>query len=140
MPITAYLNFEGRCEEALEFYKKAIGAEVGAIMRNRESPEAPPPGMLPPNSGDKVLHGEFKVKETLLMASDGSCSGTPKFEGISLTYPADTPAEAESVFAALSEGGQVQMPLTKTFFSPKFGMLADKFGVGWMVIVTHDRP
>jgi PhnB protein len=140
MPVTPYLFFDGRCEEALEFYKKALGAEVGAIMRNRESPDEPPPGMLPPNSGDKILHGEFTIKGTVLMASDGSCGGKPRFEGISLTYPADTPAEADRVFGALSEGGQVHMPLTKTFFSPKFGMLADKFGVGWMVIVPQARP
>jgi PhnB protein len=140
MPITPYLSFEGRAEEALEFYKKAIGAEVIAVMRNQDSPEPAPPGMLPPGSERKVLHCEFRIKDTVLMASDGSCTGHPKFEGISLTYPAADEAEAQRAFAALSDGGQVRMPLTKTFFSPSFGILADKFGVSWMVIVSAPRP
>jgi PhnB protein len=140
MPVTPYLFFDGRCEEALDFYTKVLGAEGAMLMRYKESPDPTPPGMLPPNSGDKIMHCEFKIKDTLLMASDGNCGGKPKFEGVALTYSAETPAEADRVFAALSEGGQVQMPLTKTFFSPSFGMLADKFGVSWMVIVPGPRP
>ncbi len=138
--VSPYLFFQGRAEEALEFYKKALGAEIGAVMCNQDSPEPAPPGMLPPGSEKKVLHAEFRVKDTLIMASDGGCSGQPKFAGINLTYPATDAAEAKRVFTALSEGGQVQMPLSKTFFSESFGMLADKFGVGWMVIVPMPRP
>jgi PhnB protein len=140
MSISPYLSFDGRCEEALELYKEVVRAEVTGLMRYKESPDPTPPGMLPPNSGEKVMHCDFKIKDTVLMASDGNCGGKPKFEGFSLTYSAATPDEADRVFAALSEGGQVQMPLTQTFFSPKFGMLADKFGLGWMVIVPQERP
>ena len=140
MPVTPYLFFDGRCEEALEYYKKVVGAEITCVMRYRESPDPTPPGMLPPNSGDKVMHCEFKIKDTVLMGSDGDCAGKAKFEGFSLTYPTATPDEADRIFAALSEGGQVQVPLMQTYFSPKFGMLADKFGLGWMVILLRDGP
>jgi len=130
--IEPYLFFNGRCEEAVKFYQKALGAELQMMMRYKESPEPPPPGMTPPNWGDKIIHASLKIGATVVMASDG-CGDGAKFEGFSLSITVNTESEAKSVFAALSEGGQVKMPLTKTFWSPCFGMLEDKFGVGWMV-------
>jgi PhnB protein len=137
MQVQPYLFFDGRCEEALEFYKRALGAEVTALMRNRESPEPPPPGMLPPGSEEKIMHASFKVGDTVLMASDGHVRGKPKFEGISLSILAKDAKEAERFFNGLAEGGKVEMPLTKTFFAEKFGMLADRFGVSWMIMAEH---
>lgn len=135
MNVQPYLFFDGRCEEALEFYRGALGAEVTMLMRFNESPEPPPPGMVPPGSEKKILHASFRVGETTLMASDGHAQGKPEFKGISLSITVANEAEADRVFAVLGNGGQVQMPLSKTFFSPRFGMVADRFGVSWMVIV-----
>ena len=137
MKVESYLFFNGRCEEAIEFYKRAVGANVTMLMRNKDAPEKPPPGMLPPNSDNKIMHASFTIGETTVMASDGHCTGELKFEGFSLSITATSEAEADRVFNALADGGQVRMPLGKTFFSPKFGMCADKFGVGWMVIVVQ---
>jgi PhnB protein len=136
MQIQPYLSFEGRAQEALDFYKKALGAKEGMIMRFKDAPPEAQASMTP-GSGDKIMHMSFKVGDTELMGSDGMCTGTAKFEGMALTYNAKDPAEAEKVFKALGDGGQVRMPLNKTFFSPAFGMLADKFGVGWMIIVPQ---
>jgi PhnB protein len=136
MRIEAYLFFNGRCEEAIEFYRKALGAEVQMLMRNRDATEKPPPGTLPPGSDDKVMHANLRVGSSILMVSDGRCDGRPEFKGFSLSLDAATEAEAERMFHALADGGTVQMPLTKTFWSPKFGMVADRFGVGWMVSVV----
>jgi PhnB protein len=133
MQIESYLFFNGRCEEAIAFYKKAIGAEVVMMMRNKEAPEKPPPGMLPPGSDDKIMHATLRVGTSNLMLSDGRCDGKPVFNGFSLSLDAANEAEADRLFAALADGGTVQMPLAKTFWSPKFGMVADRFGVGWMV-------
>lgn len=135
MQVESYLFFEGRCEEATEFYRKALGAEVTILMRNKESPEPPPPGKLPPGSENKILHSSFRIGETTVMASDGFCSGKPSFQGFSLSVGAPNETEAKRMFAALADGGQVRMPLSKTFFSPCFGMVADRFGVAWMIIV-----
>jgi PhnB protein len=136
MRVEPYLFFDGRCEEAIEFYRKALDAEVTMLMRYKESPEPPPPGMMPPGSENKVMHSNLRIGETMVMASDGNCQGKPSFQGFSLSVTAPNPAEAERMFAALADGGQVQMPLGKTFFSPCFGMVADRFGVSWMIIVT----
>jgi PhnB protein len=136
MPIVPYLFFEGRCEEAIEFYRGALGAEVVLMMRFKESPEPPPPGMVPPGSEDKIMHTTLRIGEATLMASDGNCSGQPSFGGISLSLEAKDEAEADRLFAALVDGGQVQMPLGKTFFAKRFGMVADRFGVAWMIIVA----
>jgi len=136
MRIEAYLFFNGRCEEAIEFYKKALGAEVQMLMRNRDAPEKPPPGMLPPGSDDKVMHANLRVGSSIVMVSDGRCDGKPDFKGFALSLDAATEAEAERMFNALADGGAVQMPLAKTFWAPKFGMVADRFGVGWMVSVA----
>jgi PhnB protein len=133
MPVQPYLFFEGGCEEALDFYRTALGAEVVMLMRNSESPEAPPPGMLPPGSGDKILHSTFRIGDAILMASDGMCSGKPAFQGVSLSITVPDEATARRMFDGLADGGQVQMPLGKTFFSPLFGMVADRFGVAWMI-------
>ena len=135
MQVQPYLFFDGRCEEAIEFYRSALGAKIEMLMRNKESPEPPPPGMVPPGSENKVMHASFRIGDTTLMASDGHCAGKPNFEGFSLSLTAANDAEANRLFAALSDGGKVQMPMTKTFFSPQFGMVADRFGVSWMVIV-----
>jgi PhnB protein len=136
MQIQAYLFFDGRCEEALEFYRKALGAEVTMLMRNKDSPEPQPPGMLPPGSENKVMHATLRIGDSVVMASDGRCEGKPSFQGFSLCITPSDEAGAERLFAALAEGGQVQMPLGKTFFSPRFGMVADRFGVSWMVYVV----
>ena len=139
MQVQPYIFFDGRCEEALEFYKKALGAEVTALMRIKESPESHPPGMLPPGSENKVMHSSFRIGDTTLLGSDGRCQGRPSFEGFSLSLGARNDAEAERMFAALSEGGTVQQPLISTFFSSRFGMVADRFGVPWMVIVAPSK-
>ena len=136
MEVQPYLFFDGRCEEALEFYKKTLGAEVKVLLRFKDNPE-PQPGMTPPGAENKVMHANFRIGDTDLLASDGRCLGQPKFQGFSLSLWAETEAEADKKFAALADGGQVQMPLAKTFFSPRFGMVADKFGIGWMVLVAQ---
>jgi PhnB protein len=135
MAIEPYLFFNGRCEEAVEFYQKALGAEVLMLMRYKESPEPTPPGMVPAGWDNKVMHTCLRVGNANMMASDG-CSEGPNFQGFSLSLTVANEAEAQRAFAALADGGQVRMPLTKTFWSPCFGMLADRFGVGWMVSVT----
>jgi PhnB protein len=137
MKVQSYLMFNGHTEEALEFYKQALGAEVVMLMRFKEAPEQPPPGTLPPGSENKVMHACFRIGETELMASDGCTAEGAKFQGISLTLnPADE-AEARRLYDALAAGGQAQMPLAKTFFSPAFGIVVDKFGVSWMVVVEQ---
>jgi PhnB protein len=132
MKIIPYLYFNGRCEEALEFYKKVLGAQVEQLFRFKENPE---PQYNPPGSENKVMHACVRIGDSTLMASDGMCAGAAKFEGISMSANAASVEEAERLFAALGEGGKVQMPMAETFFSPRFGMVADKFGVSWMVVV-----
>ena len=135
MQIQPYLFFEGRCQEAIEFYRRAVGAEVTALMRYKESPD---PGMIQPGSEDKVMHASFRVGETTVLASDGRCGGQPSFQGFALSLTVSKESEAERLFGALVEGGQVIMPLTKTFFSPRFGMTTDRFGGSWMVYVAPE--
>ena len=136
MQIQPYLFFDGRCEEAVEFYRKALGAKVEMLMRYKESPDAPPPDQVPPGSENKVMHACLRIGDTTVMASDGHCSGQPSFAGFSLTISVTDLGEADRLFTALAEGGTVQMPLTKTFWSPRFGMVTDRFGVGWMINTT----
>jgi len=136
MHVQPYLFFNGRCEEAIAFYQHAIGASSVNILRNKDAPEAPPPGTLPPGSENKVLHASFKVGATELMASDGHVTGKTHFEGFSLSIAVDSDAKAKRYFDALADGGKVGMPLTRTFFSSSFGMLTDRFGVGWMIMVA----
>ena len=138
MHIEPYLFFEGRCEEAVEFYRTALGAEVTMLMRYKDSPEPPPPGKLPPGSENKVMHASLRIGDATVMASDGFSSGQPSFRGFSLSLSVSDEARAEALFAALAKGGQVQMPLGKTFWSPRFGMVTDRFGVGWMINVPSN--
>ena len=137
MKVQPYLFFDGRCEEAIEFYKRALGADVLMLMRFNNSPEPPPPGMLPPGSENKIMHASIRIGETEIMASDGDSKGNPVFKGVSLSLSVTSEAEADRLFNALAEGGQVRMPMGKTFFSPRFGMVADRFGVSWMVVTTQ---
>lgn len=134
--VQSYLIFNGQCEAALEFYRQALGAEVDFMMRYHESPEPPQPGMVPPGFEQKIMHCTFHIGATTLMASDGCCADGPKFDGFSLSLSVPTEAEAARAFASLAEGGQVRMPLGKTFWSPRFGMVQDRFGMGWMVSVA----
>jgi PhnB protein len=134
MPVTPYLFFDGRCEEALDFYKKALGAEIGMVMRFKECPDTPPADCVPADN-NKIMHSAFQIGGTVVMASDGMAKGNPKFDGFALSVNARDEAEADRKFDALAQGGQIQMPLGKTFFAKRFGMVADKFGVNWMVIV-----
>src|SRR5712692_7015019 len=136
MQVQPYLFFDGRCEEAVEFYKKVLGAEVTMLMRFKDCPEPPEPGLVAPGAGDKVMHMSFRIGETTVLASDGRCQGQPSFQGFALSLTVPDAAAAERFFAALAEGGQVQMPLAQTFFSPRFGMVADRFGVAWMIYVA----
>jgi PhnB protein len=137
MLVQPYLFFDGRCEEAVTFYRDALGAKVEMVMHYKDCPDTPPPGMVPPGSENKVMHASFRIGETTVMASDGHCQGHPSFQGFSLSITVPSEAEADRAFEALAEGGKVSMPLGKTFFSPRFGMVTDRFGVGWMVIVAH---
>ena len=135
--VQPYLFFDGRCEEALEFYKSALDAKVEALIRFKDSPE---PATNPPGADDKVMHANFRIGDTQVMASDGNCTGKPAFQGFSLTINAASRTEAEQRFNALAEGGQVQMPLDETFFAERFGMVADRFGVSWMVLAGQKKP
>jgi PhnB protein len=135
MQVQPYLNFDGRCEEAIEFYRRALGAEVLMLMRYKDSPEPCAPGMMPPGTENKVMHSSFRIGNTTVMASDSQCQGKSNFHGFSLSITVTTEGEAERLFSALSDGGQVQMPLTRTFFSPSFGMVSDRFGLCWMIHV-----
>jgi PhnB protein len=132
MLIQPYLFFEGRAEEAIEFYKKTLGAKVEMTMRFKDTPDQ---SMILPGSGDKVMHAAIKIGDATLLISDGRNTGKPNFQGFSLTIYAKDEAEADKMFGALGAGGEVRMPMGKTFFAKRFGMLADKFGVGWMIIV-----
>ena len=142
MKVESYLMFEGRCEEALDFYRRALGAQVTMLMRYKDNPEPAAgqgcsEGGGPGPTPEMVMHASFTVGETQLMASDGMGSGKASFQGISLALSPADEAEARRLFDALAEGGQVQMPLAKTFFSKAFGMVADRFGVSWMVVAPE---
>lgn len=132
MSIQPYLTFNGRCEEAIEFYKRSVGAEVEMMLRFKEAPDQ---SMVQPGMGDKVMHAALKIGDGVVLASDGMCSGQQGFEGFALSYTVKDEADAARRFNALADGGEVRMPLGKTFFSPAFGMLQDRFGVGWMIYV-----
>ena len=132
MEIQPYLFFEGRCEEALEFYKTHLGAKITMLMRFKEAPD---PSMISPGSENKIMHASFTVGPSTVSASDGKCSGTTKMDGFALTLYVATSADAQRLFTILSQNGEVTMPLAKTFYSPSFGMLKDQFGLHWMVMV-----
>ncbi len=135
MPVQPYLFFDGRAEEAIEFYRQALGAEVTMMMRYSDSPDPMPPSMVPPRSENKIMHASLQIGDATIMASDGGCRGAASFQGFSLSVSAKDQPKAQALFDRLGDGGQVQMPLGKTFFAPAFGMVADRFGVSWMVIV-----
>ena len=135
MQVQPYLFFNGRCEEALQYYSKHLGAKVEMLMRYKESPQPPMPGTNVP--GDKVMHASLRIGDTQIMASDGMCSGEAKFDGFSLSINASDDAEAKRVFNALADGGKVTQPLIKTFFASSFGMVADRYGVNWMVVKSN---
>jgi PhnB protein len=132
MPVQPYLFFNGRCDEAIEFYQKAVGAEVMMLTRFKQMPDQ---SMVRPETAEKIMHARLRVGDAIVLVSDGMCSGEQKFEGFSLTLSLSTADEVDRRFKALAEGGEVRMPLDKTFFSPRFGMLTDRFGVGWIVLV-----
>ena len=129
-----YLSFEGRCQEAIEFYRDALGAEVTMLLHFKDSPQ---PGMCAPEAGDKVMHASLRIGASTLLLSDGRCGGKPAFHGFALSLSVANEAEAERRFASLADGGEVQMPLGKTFFAPRFGMVADRFGVCWMILMAQ---
>jgi PhnB protein len=132
MQVQPYLQFEGRCEEAIAFYRRALGAEIEMLMRFKDAPD---PNMSAPGTAEKVMHASIRIGDSTVLASDGRCTGKPGFQGFALSLTAKSDAEAERLFGALADGGQVQMPMAKTFFASRFGMVADRFGVGWMVYV-----
>ena len=140
MPIQPYLFFEGRAEEAIDFYREALGAEVEMLLRFKDNPEPSPECRMPPGIEDKVMHATLRVGDATVLVSDGGCEEKADFSGFSLSLTVADAAEAEKRFAALGEGGTVRMPLGRTFFSPAFGMVADRFGVSWMVYVAPDAP
>lgn len=133
MQVMPYLMFDGRCEEAVEFYRKALGAQVEEMLRFRDSPDQ---SACVPGSADKIMHTCLRIGQTQVMATDGMCTGQPGFRGFSLTISAQDDAEAKRHFDALADGGQVQMPLGRTFFASSFGVVADRFGVSWMVVTN----
>ena len=137
MPITPYLFFEGRAEEAIAFYAAAIGAEVAMQMRFREAPDPPPPGTMPPGTEDRIMHAELRIGGDTLMVSDGYCAGAANFAGFGVSLPAADAAQARRFFDGLADGGQVRMPIGPTFWSPAFGMVQDRFGVLWMIGVAQ---
>ena len=137
MQIQPYLFFDGSCEQALQFYQRALGAQVETMMRYKDNPEPAPPGMVPPGYGDKVMHASVRIGDSVVMAADDCTGGSPKPQGYALALSGGDAAEARRHFDALAEGGQVTMPLGKTFWSPAFGMLRDRFGVHWMVMAAH---
>ena len=133
-PIEPYLFFNGRCDDAVEFYKKALGAKVEFLMRYSEAPQPVPAGMIPKGFENKVMHATLRIGGGTVLVSDGNTEGA-NFAGFSLSLAFPTAAEADRAFAALADGGKVKMPIGKTFWSPRFGMLDDRFGVGWMISV-----
>lgn len=134
MQVQPYLFFDGRCEEAARFYERAVGATIGKLIRFKESPD---PSLCGSTDANKVMHMTLHIGDQTIMASDGQCQGSPRYEGFALSLTVDSQGEAEQRFTALAEGGKVTQPLIKTFFSPRFGMLTDRFGVSWMV---HAAP
>lgn len=137
--VTPYVMFGGNCEQALEFYRTALGAKIEMVMRYKENPDPPPPGFLPPGMDDKIMHASLRIDGAALMASD--CPGpAPSLDGVAIALEMPTAAAVAKAFAALSEGGTITMPLGKTFWTPSFGMVTDRFGVSWMVMVAVPMP
>jgi PhnB protein len=133
MKLEPYLFFNGRAEEAIEFYKSALGAKVNMLMRMKDSPQQPAGG-IQPGAENKIMHANLSIGGANLLVSDGRCQGATNFEGVALSFTASSDAECEKLFTALAEGGKIAMPLGKTFFASSFGMVTDRFGVPWMVL------
>ena len=137
MKVEPYLFFNGQCEEAIEFYKQTLGAKVLMALRFRDNPDKPGPYKVAPDLDDKIMHASLKIGETEVLMSDGMGTGRPEFKGITLALGVQSEAEADRVFNALAEGGQIKMPIGKTFFSPRFGGVADRFGVSWIIVTAQ---
>jgi PhnB protein len=137
--IQPYIFFNGSCEQAIEFYRKALGAEIEMMIRFKENPEPSSAGAIPPGFENKIMHACFRIGQTAIMASDGDSADKARFQGFSLSLSVSNEAEANRAFNALADEGQVKMPLTKTFFSPCFGMVQDRFGIGWMISIAPSR-
>jgi PhnB protein len=133
MAIEPYLFFDGHCEEAIEFYGRALGAKATMLMRFKESPD---PGSIPPGSENKVMHANVQIGDGTVLMSDGHSQGKPSFAGFGLSLTASSDAQVDRYFNALTAGGTVQQPLTSTFFSSRFGMVTDRFGVLWLIYVA----
>lgn len=131
-----YLYLSGQCDEALAFYQQHLGATISMLIRFNESPK-PLPTDLPDGYEDKVMHCEFSVGDMSIMASDGCKESTGEFRGFSLTLTIADEAYARQAFQALSEGGEVNMPLSETFWSPLYGQVTDKFGISWMIMLPE---
>lgn len=140
MKVEPYLFLDGKCEEALEFYRDTLGAKIGMMMRFKEMPEPHEPGMIPPGAEEKIMHADFRIGDSLIMVSDGRCDGSARQDGFSLAITVPTVEEADRLFNALAASGTVQMPIAETFFSPRFGMAQDKFGVSWMILADGPAP
>jgi len=136
MRVQPYLTFEGRCEEALTFYQSALGAEILSMMRYKDSPLPEGAGARPPGFGEKIMHASLRIGDSELLASDGRCSGDTAFKGVSLSITLPDPAQASRIFTALAQGGEVLVPMTETFFAQRFGMVADRFGLTWLVLAA----
>ena len=136
MRVQPYLTFERRCEEALTFYQSALGAEILGMMRYKDSPLPEGAGARPPGFGEKIMHASLRIGDSELLASDGCCSGDTAFKGVSLSITLPDPAQASRIFAALAQGGEVLVPMTETFFAQRFGMVADRFGLTWLVLAA----
>lgn len=135
--MTPYLIFYGKCDEALKYYEKHLGATINAVMRFSDMPDIPE-GAISPDFKDKVMHSEFTVRGTTIFASDGGFPGK-QLEGVSFALEVQTKEEADSIFNALVEGGStVLMPMAETFWSPYYGMVDDPFNVGWMVMLPGE--
>jgi len=135
MKLHTFLNYGGNCREAFNFYQQHLGGTIIAMMTQRENPE---PGSVSPESGDSILYARMRIGETEIMASDVSAKQFQPMRSVYLSLSLDSTAEAERIYALLSDGGEIFMPMTETFFAFRFGMLRDKFGASWMVL--HERP
>lgn len=140
MKVEPYLFLDGKCEEALEFYRDTLGAKIGMMMRYKEMPGPHEPGMIPPGAEEKIMHADFRLGDSMIMISDGRCDGSARPDGFSLAITVPSVGEADRLFNALAASGAVQMPIAETFFSPRFGMVQDKFGVSWMILADGPAP
>lgn len=130
MHFSPYLNFDGHCKEAIEFYAELLGGEIVFMSTFAEAPDDED---ISPGLKDKIMHAQLKIGDQVIMASDASPENYAIPQGIHITIGVDTPEEAERIYEALSEGGSVQMPLEETFWAKRFAMFSDRFGIPWMV-------